>query len=95
MKLQGKNADVEVPTAGKNLRQPWKLSPRAGDGEQGTCTGPPLHPLRALDYAGKGSRSPDSSSAAHMQHRNFGLKRLSLQISLDVSEGMFAQNRCF
>lgn len=90
MKLQGKNADIEVSTAGKNPRQPWELSPWAGDGEQGTCTGPPLHPLRALDRAGKGSRSPDSSSAAHMQHHNFGLKRLSVQISLEVIEGMFA-----
>lgn len=90
MKLQGKNADRAVPTIRKNLRQPWDLSLQAGDGEQGTCAGPPLHPLHGLDHAGKASRSPSLlgkavlhfSSAAHMQLCNFCLKRLSLQISL-------------
>ena len=90
MKLQGKNADIAVPTIRKNLRQPWELSPRAGEGAQGTRASPPLHPLHGLDCAGKGSRSPsrlgkavrDFSGAAHMQHCSFCLKRLSLQISL-------------
>lgn len=57
MKLQGKNADIAVPTIRKNLRQPWELSPRAGEGEQGTRTGPSLQP-HGLDRAGKASRSP-------------------------------------
>lgn len=48
------------------------------------------------DHAGKGSRTPgtlgkdvvDSSSTAHMQHCNFCLKRLSLQISLTARESL-------
>lgn len=90
MKLQGKNADLAVPTTGKNLRQPWELSPQAGEGALGTHAGPPLDLLRGLDHAGKSSRSPsllamavlDFSGAAHMQCCNFCLKRLRLQISL-------------
>lgn len=90
VKLQGKNADLAVPTTGKNLRQPWELSPWAGEGALGTHAGPPLDLLHGLDHAGKHSRSPsllgtavlDFSGAAHMQHCNFCLKRLRLQISL-------------
>ena len=40
MKLQGKNADIAVPTNGKNLCQPWELSPQAGEGAQGIHAGP-------------------------------------------------------
>lgn len=104
MKLQGKNADIAVPTIRKNLRQPWALSPRAGEGEQGTCAGPSLQP-HGLDCAGKASRSPsllgkavlDFSSAAHMQRCNFCLKRLSWQISLTAwkpVKGCLHKTRC-
>lgn len=62
MKLHKKNADVAVPSTGKNLRQPWELSPRAGERAQGTHAGPPLHPLHGSDRAGKGSRSPSLAS---------------------------------
>lgn len=90
MKLQGKNADLAVPTTGKNLRQAWEFSPQAGERVLGTHAGPLLDLLHGLDHAGKGSRCPsllgmavlDFSGATHMQCCNFCLKRLSLQMGL-------------
>lgn len=105
MKLQGKNADLAVPTSGKNLRQPWELRPPAGEGALGTHAGPPLHLLCGLDRAGKGSRSPSLLGTAVLDFG--GCSHAALQLlsqeaefanqstGLEGSDGMSAQNRCF
>lgn len=105
MKLQGKNADIAVPTIRKNLRQPWELSPPAGEGEQGTrwpfpsptawlrpCWEAP-HISQSAAQGCTGLLQCCSRTALHLLSPESEFANQSN--GLEVSERMFVQNRCF
>lgn len=101
VKLQGKNAETAAPSSGKNLRQPWELSPRAGEGAQRL---PGHRDPHCWDRAEKGWSPPAAGQGCTVLLQR--CPRAVLQLpsqeavcvnecnGLEVCEGMFVQGRC-